>query len=56
MMEHPDEGDNHNASVFKWCYERMGDFIPELVAQGKDPRCMLEYSGTLLHGLRAIQT
>ena len=54
MMEHPDEGDNHNASVFKWCYERMGDFIPELVAQGKEPRCMLEYSGTLLHGLRAM--
>jgi hypothetical protein len=52
MMEHPDEGDNHNASVFKWCYERMGDFIPELLGQGKQPRIMLEYSGTLLHGLR----
>ncbi|PXA04835.1 glycosyl hydrolase family 57 [Coraliomargarita sinensis] len=52
MMDHPDEGDNHNASVFKWCYERMGDFIPDLVGQGKEPRCMLEYSGTLLHGLR----
>ncbi len=54
MMDHPDEGDNHNASVFKWCYERMGDFIPDLVGQGKEPRCMLEYSGTLLHGLRAM--
>ncbi|MGB1127831.1 MAG: glycosyl hydrolase family 57 [Opitutales bacterium] len=54
MMDHPDEGDNHNASVFKWCYERMGDFIPELVAKGKQPRCMLEYSGTLFHGLRAM--
>jgi len=54
MMDHPDEGDNHNASVFKWCYERMGDFIPELVSQGKQPRCMLEYSGTLFHGLRTM--
>lgn len=54
MMDHPHEGDNHNATVFKWCYERMGDFIPELLGQGKEPRCMLEYSGTLLHGLRAM--
>ena len=53
MMEHPDEGDNHNAHTFKWCYERIGDFIPDLIHQGKRPRCMLEYSGTLLHGLRA---
>ncbi len=31
MMDHPDVGDNHNASVFQWCYKRMGQFIPELV-------------------------
>lgn len=52
MMEHPNIGDNHNAPVFAWCYRRMGEFIPELVAEGKNPRVMLEYSGTLLHGLR----
>ena len=27
MTEHPDIGDNHNASVFRWCYQRMGEFI-----------------------------
>ena len=48
MFEHPDIGDNHNASVFRWCYERMGEFIPELIDAGAQPRVMLEYSGTLL--------
>jgi hypothetical protein len=52
MLEHPHDGDNHNAGVFHWCYKRMGDFIPQLVREGKQPRVMLEYSGTLLHGLR----
>jgi hypothetical protein len=52
MMEHQDTGDNHNAPVFQWCYKRMGEFIPHLVGEGKAPRVMLEYSGTLLHGLR----
>ncbi len=52
MMEHQDIGDNHNAPVFHWCYKRMGEFIPQLVGEGKAPRVMLEYSGTLLHGLR----
>ena len=54
MYEHPDIGDNHNASVFRWCYRRMGEFIPELIGEGKQPRVMLEYSGTLLHGLRLM--
>jgi hypothetical protein len=54
MMDHPDIGDNHNAPVFRDCYKRMGDFIPELVAQGKEPRVMLDYSGTLLHGMRKM--
>lgn len=54
MMEHPNEGDNHNASVFHWCYKRMGEFISELVAEGKRPRIMLDYSGTLLYGLRKM--
>ena len=51
MMAHPDIGDNHNASGFLWCYRRMADFIPQLIGEGKSPRIMLEYSGTLLHGL-----
>lgn len=54
MFNHPDIGDNHNASVFQWCYKRIGEFIPELVEQGKQPRAMLEYSGTLFHGLRKM--
>ena len=54
MMDNPGIGDNHNASVFLWCYRRMGDFIPQLMHEGKHPRVMLEYSGTLLHGLRAM--
>lgn len=52
MMDNPGIGDNHNASVFQWCYKRMGEFIPTLVHEGKQPRIMLEYSGTLFHGLR----
>ena len=54
MMDNPHVGDNHNATVFHWCYKRMGELIPQLVREGKSPRVMLEYSGTLLHGLRAM--
>src|SRR5579872_4510744 len=54
MMDNPGIGDNHNASVFHWCYKRMGEFIPQLIHEGKQPRVMLDYSGTLLHGLRAM--
>jgi len=54
MMEHPDIGDNHNAPVFAHCYQRMGEIIPRLVGEGKAPRVMLEYSGTLLHGLQQM--
>ena len=54
MMENPGIGDNHNASVFHWCYKRMGEFIPKLLADGAQPRVMLEYSGTLLHGMRRM--
>jgi hypothetical protein len=52
MMDHPGIGDNHNAPVFHWCYKRIGEFIPQLLQEGKSPRVMLDYSGTLLHGLR----
>ncbi len=51
MMDHPDVGDNHNASVFIRCYQRMGKFIPQLVQAGKQPRVMLDYSGCLLDGM-----
>ncbi len=51
MMEHQGVGDNHNASVFHWCYKRIGELVPELVSQGKNPRVMLDYSGCLFHGL-----
>ncbi len=54
MMENPGIGDNHNAPVFLWCYKRMGEFIPQLASEGKEPRIMLEYSGTLFHGLRKM--
>lgn len=54
MLDHPNVGDNHNAAVFHWCYKRMGEFIPRLVAEGRQPRVMLDYSGTLLHGLHAM--
>ncbi|NJO40515.1 MAG: glycosyl hydrolase family 57 [Cyanobacteria bacterium CRU_2_1] len=54
MVEHPHDGDNHNAEMFAWCYSRMGNFIPELIAQGCNPRIMLDYSGNLLWGLRQM--
>jgi hypothetical protein len=54
MFEHPGEGDNHNAEPFAWCYSRMGEFIPELVSQGCNPRIMLDYSGNLLWGLQQM--
>ncbi|MEB3337567.1 MAG: glycosyl hydrolase family 57 [Leptolyngbyaceae bacterium] len=54
MFEHPYEGDNHNAGPFAYCYSRIGDFIPELVAQGCNPRVMLDYSGNLLWGLQQM--
>lgn len=50
MFEHQGEGDNHNAEQFAWCYRRLGDFIPELVSEGCNPRMMLDYSGNLLWG------
>jgi hypothetical protein len=54
MMDNQGIGDNHNATVFHWCYKRMGEFIPQLIDEGKQPRIMLEYSGTLLHGMRQM--
>jgi hypothetical protein len=54
MLEFGSDGDRYNADVFAWCYSRMGDFIPDLVAAGCDPRIMLDYSGNLLWGLQQM--
>ena len=54
MMDHQDIGGNHNAPVFVRCYQRMGDFIRQLPGEGRQPRVMLDYSGTLLHGMRQM--
>ena len=54
MMDNQGIGDNHNAPVFHWCYKRMGEFIPQLIHEGKNPRIMLDYSGCLLHGMWAM--
>jgi hypothetical protein len=54
MSEHPEIADAHNAPVFRWCYKRMGEFIPQLVREGKSPRVMLDFSGCLLYGLREM--
>lgn len=54
MMDHPEIPDAHNAVVFRWCYQRMAEFVPQLVRDGKEPRVMLDYSGCLLHGLAAM--
>lgn len=54
MMDHPDQGDNHNAPTFVRCYKRMGEFVPQLLDRGLAPRVMLDYSGTLLHGMRQM--
>jgi hypothetical protein len=51
MFEHPGEGDNHNAPVFLRCYGRAADLVGALVARGRQPRLMLDYSGNLLWGL-----
>ena len=54
MLEHPSEGDNHNAEPFAHCYRRLADLLPELITQGCDPRIMLDYSGNLLWGFEQM--
>jgi hypothetical protein len=51
MLEHPGQGDNHNAPVFLHCYGRAAELVGGLVARGRQPRLMLDYSGNLLWGL-----
>lgn len=50
MLDHPNEGDNHNAEPFAHCYRRLADLLPELINEGCSPRIMLDYSGNLLWG------
>ena len=54
MVEHPGEGDNHNAEPFAHCYRRMADLMPQLIGEGCNPRIMLDYSGTLLWGFEQM--
>jgi hypothetical protein len=54
MFDRLHEGDNHNASTFAWCYSRIGEFIPQLVNEGCNPRIMLDYSGNLLWGFEQM--
>ena len=54
MVEHPGEGDNHNAEPFAQCYRRMADILPALIGKGCNPRIMLDVSGTLLWGVEQM--
>ncbi|MBM5798506.1 MAG: glycosyl hydrolase family 57 [Cyanobacteria bacterium K_Offshore_0m_m2_072] len=54
MLEHPGEGDNHNAEPFAHCYRRLADLMPQLVGEGCEPRIMLDYSGNLLWGVEQM--
>src|SRR5437879_8940645 len=54
MRDFSNDEARYNAGIFAWCYKRMGEFIPQLIHEGKQPRVMLEYSGCLLHGLRTM--
>ncbi len=54
MRDYGNDEARYNAGIFAWCYKRMGEFIPQLIHEGKQPRIMLDYSGCLLHGLRTM--
>ena len=54
MLDHPNEGDNHNAEPFAHCYRRLADMLPELINEGCSPRIMLDYSGNLLWGIEQM--
>jgi hypothetical protein len=54
MRDFGNDEARYNAGIFAWCYKRLGEFIPQLIGEGKQPRIMLDYSGCLLHGLRTM--
>jgi hypothetical protein len=54
MLESPYEEERHNARIFRQCYRRPGEMIPQLLDEGRQPRLMLDYTGTLLYGLQQM--
>jgi hypothetical protein len=54
MVDNPGQGDNHNAEPFAQCYKRLAEIIPQLIAEGCNPRIMLDYSGNLLWGFQQM--
>ena len=54
MLDHPNEGDNHNAEPFAHCYRRLAELLPELINEGCAPRITLDYSGNLLWGIEQM--
>lgn len=54
MLDHPGEGDNHNAEPFAQCYKRLAEILPQLIREGCNPRIMLDYSGNLLWGFEQM--
>ncbi len=55
MAESPFEEDRHNAGLYRWCYRRPGEFIPQLFDFGLQPRITLDYTGTLFLGLQQMR-
>jgi len=55
MLEDGPDGDRYNATVFRECYQRLGTIIPALVAEGYEPRIMVDYSGCLFFGLEEME-
>ncbi|MBI4622042.1 MAG: glycosyl hydrolase family 57 [Verrucomicrobia bacterium] len=54
MEGSPFEEDRHNADVYRRCYRRPGEFIPQMVCEGRQPRLTLDYTGTLFLGLQQM--
>ena len=54
MEGSPFEEDRHNARIYRQCYRRPGEMIPQLLGEGKQPRLMVDYTGTLLYGLQQM--
>ena len=47
MRDFGNDEARYNAGIFAWCYKRMGEFIPQLIHEGKQPRIMLDYSAQI---------
>lgn len=54
MRDFGNDESRYNAGIFAWCYKRIGEFVPQLIHEGKQPRILLDYSGCLLHGLHVM--